>query len=322
MGEKSKTRSASLSSAHRKKYLAKRAQYKVQSDYVRRFLPSNALEANKELGISLIGSFILTDAWISYNKRKNLFELGFSNTNLELVNAFRDLVFLALGEVPSYTNVEVKQKVSKYVAPWHQNMVRQLKLFCFENGRKTARMLAKLHDLSFLEECMRIAFSCDGFVSFYVACEKYGYSKKYYSIIRPNLSLGCKPKRLREDWRKVCERLGFKVKMEKDRIKICSWKDLKKFQEMGGFLPKTFIGGDSKFFNGKDKNTVLKRLLYLKDKKAINKQSDLKETSFLRNRLIKFGELNEFKKQNNSDRFWKSDSPFNLSKNKAIGSLQ
>ncbi|MDP6670743.1 MAG: hypothetical protein QGI60_02915, partial [archaeon] len=102
----------------------------------------------------------------------------------------------------------------------------------------------------------------------------------------------------REEWKKIMQKCELKSKLEKDRVKVSSWKSLRKFNEFGGFLPNTFIGGDSIYFRGQDKNVIIQKLLYLKDNNLQNHKCDFKDFSYLKNRIIKFGEINENTKYN------------------------
>jgi len=283
-------RPQAFSLMHKKHYQVKKKQYKIESLYAKYLLKEKILDFRDQEGIALISAFVLTDGWISLNKRKKLKELGFSNTNKELVLAFSDLVFIAFGEAPSCSNLNSKQMCVRYVAPWHQKLIGKVEAFSFELERKTAKKLLKIENTKIIRECIRIAFSCDGYIFPYIATESYGFRAKYYSRIRPDLSLGCKPLGLRKEWKEILEKNEIKSKLEKDRIKIYSWAGLQKFYRFGGFLTQTIIGGDSTYFRGLNKNTIVKRLLYLKEKNLHNYKSDIKDPSYLRNKIINFGE--------------------------------
>ncbi|MDP6670713.1 MAG: LAGLIDADG family homing endonuclease, partial [archaeon] len=184
-------RSKSFSLMHLKKYEIRKKQYHLQSNYAKYLLKNKIIEfGEQESGVALISAFILTDGYVSKSKSKKRLVLGFSNTNKELVQAFTDLIFMTFGEVPSCIKLNIKQKSSRYVAPWHNHLIKKVLNFCFDKNNKTAKKILKIKNHKLLRECLRIAYSCDGFISFYVAIEKYGYSTKYYSRLRPNLAIG------------------------------------------------------------------------------------------------------------------------------------
>ncbi len=98
-----------------------------------------------------------------------------------------------------------------------RNLSVKLGVFVLKMTKKTAKNLARIDNKTVLKECIRIAFSCDGFISFEICTEKYGYNKKYYSRIRPTLVIGCKPVALREAWAKISKNWN-NTQTKKDRV--------------------------------------------------------------------------------------------------------
>ena len=74
--------------------------------------------------------------------------------------------------------------------------------------------------------------------------------------------------------------------MKDDRIKCTSWDDIENFYKLGGFIPNTFIGKDSKYFEGLDKNHILKTLLKIKELDFNNLKSKYKENNKLKEILL------------------------------------
>jgi len=282
---KKSNRSKALSLRHKSKYDKRKSDYALESNYSQHILNKDFIHSTED-GLSLISAFVLTDGWISWNRNKKLFALGFSNTNGELSLAFRDLVFICFNEVPSCINTTRGLNVVRYVAPWHQKMITRIRNHCFIDKKKSARNILKTENDSIQKECIRIAFSCDGYISFEISTEKYGFKKKYYSRLRPALALGCTPKKMRMDWMNTLKKVGIKTQFKKDRLKTNSWHALMKFWSFGGFLDETFIGKDSCFFCGLEKNEIIKRLILIKRQKLQNRQSDYRDSSYLKKIII------------------------------------
>lgn len=109
--------------------------------------------------------------------------------------------------------------------------------------------------------------------------------------------------------------------MKKDRIKISSWKNIREFYNMNGFLQKNYIGNDSAYFKGLEKNQVLERLLNIKNRNIQNKQSNFKDSSYLRNIIVRFDENYEKQSPGTGFRFWRPNSKFDSPKNTTNGRI-
>lgn len=249
-----------------KDYLKKKEGYQIKSFYAKyvleKFRNYNKQQL-KELTLPLIASFLVTDGHVTVRKKKEMdvLELGFSNKNLELINAFNDLIYLTFNEVPS--SIEYGELVrTRYVASWHNYMIKELIEYAYLDGKKDIGKFLQINK-EILFECLRIAMSCDGFVTFMVAKEPYLDDKVYYRI-RGSIELGCKPLKLRSQWEKVTELLGYNFKIKTDRIKCTDYNTLEEFYKLGGFLPNCFICGDSEKFEGIEKNKMLDALIMIK----------------------------------------------------------
>ena len=278
-----------------KEYSNKKKNYEFQSNYISHLLKNliphgTKKDELKKYTIPLIASFIVTDGYTTTRRKKEIdtLELGFSNNNLELINAFNDLIFLTYGEIPSSIDFSSRTKRTRFVASWHGPMINEIMGHCYKNNKKSVSNLLISNNKT-LAECFRIAMSCDGFVTCYVSKDKYGFGgKSYYNRVRASLQLGCKPSKLREDWKKVTERLNLKFNMKKDRIKSTSYKSFEIFlKDQGGFIPGTFIKDDSKYFKKEDKNKVLETLINIKKDKLNNIISNEKEGKLLMGEVIK-----------------------------------
>ncbi len=276
-----------------KEYENKKKAYKFESDYIKYFLkeilPSDIDNSElKKYTLPLIASFIVTDGHTTLRKKKELdtWELGFSNKNTELIDAFNDLIFLSFNEIPSSVDHSPDLKRTRYVGSWHKSMIEEIREYCYKNNQKDIKNLLNSNK-KILFECFRIAMSCDGFVTFHIAKEKYGFKgKQYYNRIRASIDLGCKPLSLREDWKKLTDKLELKFSIKKDRIKCTLHKSLEDFLNIGGFIPKTMIGDDSKYFRNLDKNQALETLIRIKNNKSNNIISNDKEQKILIKRVM------------------------------------
>jgi hypothetical protein len=269
-------------------YLPKKQNYEVKSAYIKylqeRVFPKLNLKKLKEITLPLIASFLVTDGYISvrHKKEMDVFELGFANKNLELIDAFNDLIYITFNEIPS--NVQYgKMPRSRFVASWHVPMINEIFDYVYLNGKKNIDKFLCL-DNQILFECFRIAMSCDGFVTFWVSRDAYLHSK-IYNRIRGSLQLGCKPIKLRLQWKKVTEVLELDFNMLIDRIKCSDYQAMEKFYQLGGFIPNTLICGNSDYYEGIEKNKLLEALLKVKKQGKNNIVSNYDVGQLLRQRV-------------------------------------
>lgn len=274
-----------------KEYQSKIKDYKLKSRYVKylieEVIPRNLdYEQLKTYTLPLIASFVVTDGHMTQRKKKEITvrELGFSNKNTELVNAFNDLIFLTFNEVPSNIRCFSGMKATRYVASWHGGMIEELREYCYKNDKKDIEKILNC-DKRILIECLRIAMSCDGFVTCYVSKDKCPHNDLFYNRIRASIELGCMPLNLRFQWEKITESLNLKFHIKKDRIRCYDYEHIEQFLNLGGFIPETFICGDSKFFEGVEKNNLAKALILLRKRRLDRVTSDKKEETELKGRV-------------------------------------
>lgn len=277
-----------ITTKYRRYYLPKKQNYKVKSSYIKylqkKLLPRHNDESLKDFTIPLIASFLVTDGYISIRHKKELdvFELGFANKNLELIDAFNDLIYITFNEIPS--NVQHGEMTrTRFVASWHVPMIKELLNYAYLNGKKNVARLMNL-DKRILLECFRIAMSCDGFVTFWVSRDVY-LGNKTYNRIRGSLQFGCKPIELRSQWKKVADILELNFRMLTDRIKCGDYEAMEKFYQLGGFVPNTFICGDSDYYEGIEKNKLLDALIRVKKEGRNNIVSTYDVRRLLRQRV-------------------------------------
>lgn len=93
--------------------------------------------------------------------------------------------------------------------------------------------------------------------------------------VRGVLSFACTHPMLVKQWHKILHNLGFngfytaldpKMWSGVSGVRTCSNKDLKKFLDLGGFINGVKIGRGSPYYNGLDKQAILKSLLEYQDK--------------------------------------------------------
>jgi len=277
-----------IKTKYEKYYLPKKRDYKVKSSYIRylqeKVFSMHNSENLKETTLPLIASFLVTDGYVSVRRKKelNVFELGFANKNLELINAFNDLIYITFNEIPS--NIQYGEMPrTRFVASWHVPMIKELIEYAYLNGKKDVSKLLHV-ERNLLLECFRIAMSCDGFITFHVSKDPYLHKQIYYRI-RGSLQFGCKPVELRSQWKKISDSLGLNFKTGIDRIKCSDYDSMEKFLKLGGFIPRTLICGDSDYYEGIEKNKLLEAVLKVKNQGENNIVSKYDVGGLLRQRV-------------------------------------
>lgn len=133
----------------------------------------------------------------------------------------------------------------------------------FSNGLlpPTKLPVALLLRSSYTKEFLRVAFSCDGGVSLYVAYRK-GTQGGTKWLIR-TVFLACAHPALRSDYVTLITSLGIRVRevSADGKIKIETEQDIRLFAKHIGFVPGVRATGDSKFWKGEEKNAILNLLI-------------------------------------------------------------
>ena len=130
----------------------------------------------------------------------------------------------------------------------------------FRDGTKTkARLpISELLSSGHASDFLRVAFSCDGGISLYVA-HRNGVRKKTLWLIR-TVFLACSHKKLRSDYLTLLKFFHIHAReVPRDgKIKIETEGDIRRFYEKLGFLEDVEITRHSKFWLGYTKQQVLR----------------------------------------------------------------
>jgi hypothetical protein len=218
--------------------------------------------------LAILLGILYTDGCVS--PKGNSWRIYFSNKSVSLIALFRDCIMAAFAaeqprvRVGTTTDGLYKAVVdSKTIGAYLVANFGTFRTLKFGNGELP---LANL-PISFLrlnqqtEIFMQAAFSCDGGLCFYPATRsgKYGGTKW---LIR-TVFLACAHPKLRADYVGLLNNLGIRAREASadGKIKIETEKDIRLFAERIGFVPGTLITLHSKYWNGYEKNEVLKLMI-------------------------------------------------------------
>lgn len=151
---------------------------------------------------------------------------------------------------------------SKEIGNWLVGTFGTFRTLKFENDEPTLAKLPVplLESSGYIADFLRAAFSCDGGVSLYPA-RRSGKDGGTRWLIR-TVFLACSHPQLRRDYLKLLSGFGIRARdVAKDgKLKIETEVDIRLFQAKIGFIPGVRVTGNSKFWNGYEKNAVLKLL--------------------------------------------------------------
>lgn len=121
----------------------------------------------------------------------------------------------------------------------------------------------------YTKEFLSAAFSCDGGVSLYVAHRK-GTQGGTKWLIR-TVFLACAHPALRSNYLHLITSLGIRAREvgTDGKIKIETERDIRLFAKHIGFIPGVRATGNSKFWNGEEKNAILDLLISSYDNPSI-----------------------------------------------------
>lgn len=161
----------------------------------------------------------------------------------------------------SYTRDRLEKAVvdSKEIGTYLVSRFGTFRTLQYQDGAypNTSLPVADLIICHQVAEFLRVAFSCDGGVSFYPARRSIGTKTSIWMI--RTVFLSCKHPVLRSQYLHLLHILDVKAReVPKDgKIKIESEHEIRKFQSNIGFVPGTEITGNSKFWNRNTKQEVL-----------------------------------------------------------------
>lgn len=216
----------------------------------------------------LIG-LLYTDGCLS-SKGKSSWRFYFSNKSERLVAIFRECMMQCFA-LPSsrvrlgITNDGLYRAIvdSKQSGDTFTQRFGTFRTLAFANGKLPEAHLPvqELLQHNVAPDFLRIAFSCDGGVSLYVA-RRAGARGGTNWLIR-GVYLACAHPTLRRDYQMLLKALGIKSRnvTGDGKIKIETEKDIRMFYTLVGFVKGVHITHTSRFWPNVEKQTLLERLI-------------------------------------------------------------
>ena len=221
---------------------------------------------SKEL-VTLLG-LLFTDGCIS--PKGNSWRIYFSNKSQTLIDLFQDCIIkvfdlnkdrVLLGKT---SNGFLKGVVnSKEIGDCLVSQFGTFRTLSFESKRETAVKLPieELLNSGYASEFLKVAFSCDGGLSFYPASRK-GRASDVKWLIR-TVFLSSRHSRLRIEYADILKAFNIRVRNipGDGKIKIETKSDIQRFHEKIGFLAGVSVTNHSKFWRGVPKQQVLELMI-------------------------------------------------------------
>lgn len=213
----------------------------------------------------LLLAILFTDGCVS-PKGVRSWRIFFANKSKTLIDLFRDCIITTFSYGPErvrlgYTSDGLFKAVvdSKEIGEYLVNRFGTFRTLKFQNGKNTKAKLPLifLERSPFLAEFLRVAFSCDGGLSFYPA-RRNGKRGGTKWLIR-TIFLSCVHPKLRSDYMYLLKKLGVNAREVPNdgKIKIEREKEIKKFYDLIGFVRGVKVTGNSKYWSGQEKQKVL-----------------------------------------------------------------
>lgn len=218
--------------------------------------------------LAMLLGLLYTDGCVS--PKGGSWRIYFSNKSIHLITLFRDCIINAFEhEQPrvriGLTSDKFHKAVvdSKAIGNYLVNTFGTFRTLKFENGQLPQAVLP----IQFLRQSgeiipfLQAAFSCDGGVSFYPA-RRSGKNGGTRWLIR-TVFLACAHPKLRADYLVLLKDLGIRARevSADGKIKIETEQDIRKFEKSVGFVSGALITLHSKYWNGYEKNQVLKYMV-------------------------------------------------------------
>ena len=213
----------------------------------------------------IVAAGILTDGYLYYRKFDNKYQIRFFSSDLNMHSFFQKTVLFAFGE---HCSALLKKRgknlwTTFYTRGTKNPMIE--KLLSFSETYSTTKGNYPSLNFLFKErnqtkiEALRFAMSCDGSIS----CKTTSTGKKQFV-----LRLACANPELVLQWQKLFQEVGIKMNLDRDKntwsgihgLASGRMESIKKFAEIGGFLPKNVKVTNGKLV-GMLKNEVINMAL-------------------------------------------------------------
>ena len=224
----------------------------------------NTMEFSSDL-VKLI-AMLYTDGCVSKH-RLNSWRITFSNSSRTAIDLFIDSLVSVFGVSKNRVKVTMMMDryyfavlTSKEIGKWLIDRFGTFRTLKFKNGKYPPASIPVdlLITTGNVQTFLKIVFSMDGGVKFYVA-----NNKGNYKWLEKNISLACHHPRLRKQYKKLLKSIGVKsVNITADNvIKIRRKENLEKFAKEIGFINGIATTRHSKFWIGVSKNKVLQMMV-------------------------------------------------------------
>lgn len=218
--------------------------------------------------LAMLLGILYTDGCVSPKGKS--WRIYFAVKSQELVDLFRDCVVTTFAIDPNRVRVRVRTSGltaavvdSKSIGTYLTTRFGTFRTLKFENGDlpKAKLPVSALKKSGYVADFLRVAFSCDGGVSFYPASRNSKNGKTKW-LIR-TVFISCAHPQMRSDYLALLKSLGIYVRnVAKDgKLKIERERDIRLFSKKIGFVDGVKAMLDSKFWNGYEKNEVLRTLI-------------------------------------------------------------
>lgn len=208
--------------------------------------------------MGMLVGLLLTDGCVSSGRF-----LIFHNKSEAMHKLFQQYVSKVFGKIHFTERIEINGTKRTQVS--NKNIVKQLQEFCeietfrrkpFESGEfpnvNLPAFIKKLPHKNLLK-IFRVIFSADGSMSVSVRWHKTNKSWE----IRRRIELTCKHPVLRNEYFELLKTIGFSPRISSDNITLEKKGDILKFAQEIRFVGGVKSGGDSKNWEGFEKNQVL-----------------------------------------------------------------
>lgn len=233
--------------------------------------PSETIRRIPQMGKELawLLGILFTDGCVS-PKGVRSWRIYFVNKSKVLIELFQDCLVKIFNldinrvRVSETSNGFLKAVVdSKEIGDFLTRTFGSFRSLKFKNGKlPNVRLpILELLEIGYLADFLKVAFSCDGGVSFYPAY-RIGSRGKTKWLIR-TVFLSCAHPRLRSDYIFLLRVLDIKARnvSRDNKIKIETEKDIRKFHKLIGFVKGVKITNHSKFWRGYEKQDVLELMV-------------------------------------------------------------
>lgn len=224
-------------------------------------------QVNEELAVLL--GILFTDGCVSHKGKKS-WRLYFVNKSRILIDLYKKSIISRFDLQPARVREHLTKDGliavvvdSKEIGNYLVETFGTFRTLKYDDGTFPATRLpiCQLISSNLVALFLRVAFSCDGGLRFYKARRK-GNRGGTSWLIR-TVFISCVHKELRNDYCKLLASLGIESNnsFKDGKVKIETEKNIRKFQEIVGFVPGVLVTRNSRYWEGVEKNEVLRLMI-------------------------------------------------------------